>query len=88
MNARCAIEQMVEEGTADGELLFADGYDDCIIGVNDARTCVIYDQQGIIKKLMADGMDFIDAREYFDFNIGGAYVGPHTPIYCDADLAG
>jgi hypothetical protein len=27
-----------------------------------------------------DGMDDDEAREYIEFNIEGAYVGPDTPI--------
>jgi hypothetical protein len=27
-----------------------------------------------------DGMDIHEALEYIEFNIEGAYVGPHTPI--------
>jgi hypothetical protein len=29
---------------------------------------------------MRDGMDSEEAREFIEFNIEGAYVGPGTPI--------
>jgi hypothetical protein len=41
----------------------------------------IYSGQAILEILVErDGMDWDDAREYIDFNIEGAYVGPQTPI--------
>jgi hypothetical protein len=27
-----------------------------------------------------DGMDEEEAREFIEFNIEGAYMGPHTPV--------
>lgn len=65
-----------------------DGYDEAIIGPafiwdsSGGRTMVlIYDAEEIRDILMArDGMDFSEAREYIEYNIEGAYVGPATPI--------
>jgi len=28
-----------------------------------------------------DGMSYEEAIEYFDFNVTGAYVGEHTPMF-------
>jgi hypothetical protein len=62
--------------------LFADGYDDAIIGVElDYEPRVVYDQNKIIDTLMADGMTDEEAQVFFDFNIAGSYVGKQTPIY-------
>jgi hypothetical protein len=61
-------------------LLFADGFDEAIIGVEE-RTCVVaYDIDKIIEILMRD-MTEDEAVEYFEFNILGAYVGEKTPVY-------
>jgi len=83
---RDEIEQMVEEEVAPAELLFADGFDECIMGLHwkafDHETCVVYDRSKMIEQLMADDMTYQDAQEHFDFHIAGAYVGPHTPIFC------
>lgn len=65
-----------------------DGYDEAIIGPafiwdsSGGRTMVlVYDAEEIRDILMArDGMDFSEAREYIEYNIEGAYVGPATPI--------
>jgi hypothetical protein len=33
-----------------------------------------------------DGMDDIEAIEYFDFNVSGAWVGENTPIFLESPL--
>lgn len=66
----------------DEEFLFADGYDDAIIGVADG--VVVYDMGHIIWTLQEEsGMTNEEAVEFFDFNIAGAYMGEKTPIYVD-----
>lgn len=69
-----------------GDALFADGFDDCIIGFTDDGV-VAYDRVGVIETLVADhGMDVDEAEEYFCFNISGAYVGPKAPIFIQCSL--
>lgn len=61
-------------------------FDKAIIGVvaNIDREAVCYDTSKIIKILMKqDKMTEEEAREYFDFNIMGSWVGPHTPVYLE-----
>jgi hypothetical protein len=42
---------------------------------------LVYDAEAIRTTLMErDGMDPDEAREYIEFNIEGAYMGPDTPI--------
>jgi hypothetical protein len=63
-------------------MLFADGFDDCIIGVEDGiAPRVVYDKQMMIEELMSQGMEEIEAIEYLEFNTWGAYVGEQTPLY-------
>jgi hypothetical protein len=66
----------------DPELLFADGYDDCIIGMTFRADVpvVIYSADRMIEKLAKD-MSYEEAQEFFDFNIEGAYMGERTPVY-------
>jgi len=66
----------------DPELLFADGYDDCIMGLTfkDGVAVVIYSADLMIEKLCEE-MTEKEAQEFFDFNIYGAYVGERTPVY-------
>ena len=68
------------------DLLFADGYDDAIIGVAigfDASR-VIYDVQKMIESCMKNSnISYDEAAEWLDYNTFGAYVGPDTPIYME-----
>lgn len=66
----------------DPELLFADGFDDCIIGftIEDKVPVVLYSTAKIIQKLKQD-MTEDEAVEFFEFNINGAYVGERTPVF-------
>ena len=42
---------------------------------------LVYDAEAIRTTLMErDGMEAEEAREYIEFNIEGAYMGPDTPI--------
>ena len=64
-------------------LLFADGFDDAIIGVAERigmEPVVAYDANKIIEILSRD-MTEDEAVEYFEFNVLGAYVGEQTPVY-------
>jgi hypothetical protein len=62
------------------------GYDPAIIGTafvwsNEGQIEVlVYDAEVIREMLVLDDMSFEEAREYIEFNIEGAYVGPDTPI--------
>ena len=80
MNIR---EEILEQYDAQ-TMLFADGFDDAIVGVGSAfggDLCVIYDADAIVESLMKQGMDYAEALEFYDFNIAGAYVGEQTPIF-------
>jgi hypothetical protein len=66
------------------ELLKADGFDEAIIGVVQRMgiQAICYDEDKVLEILMErDGMTLIDAMEYFDFNIAGAWVGESTPFF-------
>jgi len=68
-------------------MLKANGYDDAIIGPaliwhNNTRVEVlVYDAELIRNKLVSEGMSGEEAREFIEFNIEGAYMGPDTPIF-------
>ena len=72
----------VDQTGNDETTLFADGFDDCIIGVEHG-ICgrVVYDKQMMVEELMSQGMDECEAIEYLEFNTWGAYVGDQTPLY-------
>lgn len=67
----------------DPEALFADGWDECILGTawSPGRPLlVVYDANAIIEKL-AQEMSETEAEEYFEFNIEGAWMGERTPVF-------
>jgi len=70
------------ENYCDEDLLIADGFNDAIIGIDPNSNRIIYSTTKSIQILMKD-MDEESAREYFNFNVLGAYVGDKTPIFCD-----
>jgi len=77
------IREWLEE--EDPEILLADGFDDCLIGVVEragGSVVAAYDTNKVLAKLMdRDGMDEEAASEFFEFNILGAYMGDRTPVF-------
>lgn len=66
------------------DCLLGDGFEDAIIGIVDGacrEPVVCYDYDECVEILMRDGMDEIEACEYMDFNVVGAYVGEMTPLF-------
>ena len=68
------------------DLLFADGFDDAIIGVVDRvgqEAFVIYDARRCIEILMRDNRDMTraNAEEHFSFNVEDSWVGERTPAF-------
>ena len=72
-------------------MLKLDGYDEALLGQAtvwqrqgtgaERVDTLIYSGPKILGILMTrDGMTELDAHEFLDFNIAGAYVGPDTPI--------
>jgi hypothetical protein len=78
-----SILEIIEESNP--QALKADGFDDAIIGI--ASRCgqpdlIAYDVSKCLTILMErDGMSIDEAQEFFDFNVIGAYMGEHTPIF-------
>jgi len=62
-----------------------DGFDACVIGLDERRMLLIYSADKILKSLR-DDMDQEGALEFFEFNIKGAYMGPNTPIIMESDF--
>lgn len=65
-------------------MLIMDGYDDCILGICyriGQENIVAYDYDSVIAKLMSEGMDELEAIEYFEYNQLGAWVGDTTPCF-------
>jgi hypothetical protein len=76
-------DKIIELLGDDSHALFADGFDDAIIGVELDMEKIIYDKDKMIDILVEEGMDPTDAIEHLEYNVWGAYVGVHTPLYID-----
>jgi hypothetical protein len=67
------------------DALLADGFEDAIVGVAERcsrPTLVVYDAERCIEILVErDGMDPEEAREFFEFNTLGAWMGENTPLF-------
>ena len=71
-----------EVAEANADALFADGFDDAIIGFDAGGGCAVYDYNKCLKVLCErDEMSREEAHEYMEFNVVGAYVGDFTPIF-------
>ena len=73
--------ELLVELSGDEELLFADGFDDAIIGFDRNSFRVVYSVTKVIAILEKE-MGADDAIEYFEYNVESAYVGERTPIWC------
>lgn len=67
----------------DQDAVFADGFDDCIIGIlyntEYSKPVVVYDEGACVSVLSETMGD--DAKEFFDFNVVCAYTGPQTSLF-------
>jgi hypothetical protein len=67
----------------DDTLLFADGFDDAILGLDTLSLRVVYSKQQMIQILIDEDMTPEDAIEFLEYNTWNTYVGEQTPIYVD-----
>ena len=64
------------------QALFADGFDDALIGIDQVNYVAVYDTDKCIDILKeTSGMTQQEALEWFNFNTLGAYVGEYTPRF-------
>lgn len=64
------------------QALFADGFDEALVGIDMSSYVAVYDIEKCIDVLMQDtGMTLEESKEYFEYNTLGAYVGEYTPRF-------
>ncbi len=80
------ILEKIIESHPDESFLKADGFDAAIIGIDAKSMRLIYSVTKCIDILMIDIPDDVDAIDYFEFNVSGAYMGEKTPIWCYDDF--
>ena len=83
---RQLVEKWLELVESEEAVLFADGFDEAILGLSldnpKEGFRVIYDYSKCISILEErDGMALEEAEEFFSFNVVGAWVGKGTPLY-------
>jgi hypothetical protein len=79
---RAEVDQWADD--AGVELLLADGFDDAILGVGQRFNSyfVVYDVHKVLDTMVTQhGMTEEDAREFFEVNTVGAWVGEGTPCF-------
>jgi hypothetical protein len=69
-------------GDVNEHALFADGFDEAIMGYDAAAYRVVYDYDKCMEVLRErDGIDLHEAHEFMEFNVVGAFVGDFTPLF-------
>ena len=63
------------------EALFADGFDDALLGYNADSFCAVYDYTNCLDILHKQDMTPEEAHEYMEFNVVSAFVGDFTPSF-------
>jgi elongation factor P hydroxylase len=86
-------EKLVD-AVGDEDLLFADGFDEAIIGSVAVWTAagqqrvVLYDYEKCVEILMREeGAEREEVEEHLDVNTLGSYVGEKTPAYAFLTMA-
>ena len=78
------IREQIKEHL-DDEALFADGFDDALIGFVERcgqPTLALYDRDKCVEVLVKrDKMDEAEAWEFLEFNTFGAWMGEYTPAW-------
>jgi len=64
------------------ECLTADGFDNALVGCTyGANVVAVYDIDKMIETLIDEGLEWVEAAEFLEYNVVGAYVGEKTPKY-------
>ena len=63
------------------EALFADGFDDALLGYSADSFCAVYDYTNCLDILHKQDMTPEEAHEYMEFNVVSAFVGDFTPSF-------
>ena len=64
------------------EALFADGFDNALLGYDSNSFCAVYDYDKCMTVLIdRDEMSYEEAHEYMEYNIVSAFVGEFTPSF-------
>lgn len=73
------LEQILE-AFPDETFVKAEGFDEAIIGVDEASMKLVYSISKCID-ILSKEMSIQDAIEYFNYNVKDSYVGEKTPLW-------
>jgi hypothetical protein len=77
-------ESIIDLYSASDDVIFADGFDEAIIGFDPNLWKVVYSRGKTIQILIdRDGMSEEEAVEFADYNTFGAYIGEKTPVWVE-----
>ena len=78
-------EHIIEyySGLVDDAPLFADGFDDAIIGICPTSMRVVYSRNKCISILLAENLDEEEAVDFLEYNTFNTWVGEYTPIWVE-----
>lgn len=71
-------------GDEESPALLAEGFAEAFLGLGTQfnTEVALYDYERCVQILMErDGLSYEEAVEHLEFNVTGAYVGPHTPVF-------
>jgi hypothetical protein len=77
------VRDRIVNAYPDDTFMFALGFDEAIIGVEQFTLKVVYSEKKCIDILKQKGLDPKVASDHFEFNIKSAYMGDKTPIFVD-----
>jgi hypothetical protein len=63
--------------------MIIDGFEKAIIGVEHQTNRIVYDKNAMVKILVKNKMEIMDAIEYLQHNVWDSYNGQDTPIYIE-----
>ena len=77
-------ENIIEYYSSSDDVMFADGFDEAIIGFDPNLWKVVYSRSKAIQILIdRDGMTEEEAIEFAEYNVFGSYIGEKTPVWAE-----
>ena len=80
-------DEIIEELITDEDaVLLPNNYRSALVGVGyryNSGPLAVYNLNTVLEILTSDGMSMSDAREWYEYNMIGAWVGDGTPIFID-----
>lgn len=87
------LRDMILNDNPDQDIVFADGFDDCILGLDESTLRVIYSANRCVAKILAyKGINsYAEAEEFFYTDVYNRYAEEWSPIFIveysyDADI--